>query len=151
MKCRDHCEKCGKDSVARCVQRNVLQYPEAERQERINKCRAINEQGEADLLMFRLGCERGYHLACENLKSIMLLAADGTMKSLLHFGADDLVKWERQRANQAEAWQERNEWFQSAHRALEKAGVDTIAALPAETIQELAAAADRVWKKRREA
>jgi hypothetical protein len=69
------------------------------------------------------------------------------MKSLLHFGKDDVAKWEHVSARKARAWQERNDWFAAARKVLDEAGAATVADLPAAKIQELAEHAERVWKK----
>jgi hypothetical protein len=86
----------------------------------------------------------GYRQAVENLKSIKLLAADGSMKSLLDSSRADLGKWERQSAVRAASRQERNEWFDHAARAFEEAGAEKVSDLPPEKIRELATHAERV-------
>jgi hypothetical protein len=134
------------DWMIQCVKQNVLDYPEEERPARIDLVRRGNEEEEARAGMFRLGMEVGYARSVRNLKSVLLLAADGTMKSLLAFDAADLERWARTSGAQSAAWSKRHAWFERARAALKEAGVERLGDLPAAQLCELGEAAAAVWK-----
>lgn len=151
MYCRNR--TCADDfgAMANCVQKYVLSYPENEQQKEIDKWRELNIQAEREEVQFLrgfvdLGKELGYSKAIKNLKSITLMAADGTMKNLLTFDVADLSKWETESATRARGWQERNEWFSRARGLVDQAGVEHIGDLEPEQIEELGDHAERVWK-----
>jgi hypothetical protein len=145
MKCRENhvLNSC----VVGCVHQNVLSHPEEERRARIDRCRHVNEQAEADNMFFRIGMERGYRQAVADLKSVVLIAADGTMKALLHFDGDDLKMWAARSASNVASWAKRHGWFAGAAAVLAGCGAGSLADLPPDKVCELAASACAVWKE----
>jgi hypothetical protein len=156
MHCRNRSCANSDASMANCVKRFVLWYPEDEQAARIANCREDNDKSEREDHGFWHGVldtckDIGYRQAVANLKSIMLIAADGTMKSLLDFSRDDVTKWKSESAVRAASWQSRNEWFTLASVTLGEARVNSIGELPPGKIRELAEHAERVWKKDKDA
>lgn len=81
------------------------------------------------------------------LKSIPLLGADGTMKSLLDFTAADARKWADTATVLARNWAEKQAWFTSVCDALGKYKAATIGQLPGEIADRLADEAEAIWKR----
>lgn len=89
----------------------------------------------------------GWQAAVDNLRSIMLISSDGSMKSLLDFSLEDARQWKRKsRANRL-SWKARQEFFEAAEAMLVEAAVDTVCDLAPEKIKELAESARGIWKK----
>lgn len=84
--------------------------------------------------------------AGELLKSILLMASDGTMKTLLDFSLQDLEQWERNSKSKARAWSRRRVWFGKAKDALVEFDVAHVAELPAGVLVGLAEEAKDIWK-----
>jgi hypothetical protein len=89
---------------------------------------------------------KAYRKALSDLRSIMLLASDGSMKSLLDFSLKDVQQWKGRSETMVTSWADRQEWFEAAEQALVDADVDCICDLPPAEIGRLAEAAERVWK-----
>jgi hypothetical protein len=150
--CRNRMYAASHGHRAECVRKWVTCHPEDQWEARIAECRRYNDdkQRRHDDMVDRVvrACERsGYERAVEDLRGILLLAADGTMKPLLNFDAADLAKWERTSASQEAAWAARHDWFTAAAAALEAEGVGSLADLPAARLMELGERARAVWKK----
>jgi hypothetical protein len=76
----------------------------------------------------------------------MLIASNGSMKSLIDFTLSDVSMWATRAEEQGIAWQDRKEWFIAAEKHSQQAGVERIRDLPVATIQALAGFARLVWK-----
>jgi hypothetical protein len=88
-----------------------------------------------------------YKQAIRDLESIMLIASDGSTKSLMHFSLADVSMWATRAEEQGIAWQERKQWFIAAEQQLQQAGVELVRDLPVPTVQALAHQARLVWKE----
>lgn len=94
--------------------------------------------------------DRKYQQAVRNMKSIMLVAADGTMKSLMAFTLDDVRSWKRNSTAKALSWAKRARFFKEIERRLEQSGTDCVSGLPVADIQQLAMMAEVIWKTKKE-
>ena len=90
-------------------------------------------------------CDEIYASAIADLQSIILLGADGSMKSLLDFNADDARKWKREARSRARSWEARKAWFSEAALLLKDG--KTVRELEPEEIRKLAEGARKVWKE----
>src|SRR5262249_44980018 len=133
------CMRCPNRSCAnspgarlKCVEHWIFSHPEAQQAGQIEYWRKWNEERvraeQAIWQRFRDACdlsaEEGYRKAVADMESIMLLAADGTMKSLLAFDRADLAKWAKDSGAMAAAWRERHAWFERAAAALAEEGAE---------------------------
>jgi hypothetical protein len=93
--------------------------------------------------------DRQYARATHDLRSIMLVAADGTMKPLLDFSLDDVRAWQKKSTANTISWKKRKAFFSRMERVLTGADVANVCDLPAEAIRKLAREARAVWKTRK--
>src|SRR5262249_39623478 len=158
MHARMHCPniRCRENYGFRraCVEKWILHHPEHEHEKVIEEWRALNDQCEQERIdhyrrIYDFAAAMGYCNAVRDLKSILLLASDGTMKSLLDFSAADVDKWLQHTEANIDAWQKRHAWFARAKQALQAQEVEQICQLPMDQLHELAEEARRVWKKQR--
>jgi hypothetical protein len=154
--CRRRCRSYR--DVERCLC-YILDRPEGpEREEAIEDQRDLNDrlwEEEQERWGFikealKLSHDYGYRDAVRDLESIVLIASDGTMKPLLKFTRADVRGWRDKAGAQAQAWEEREQWFALAEQAMEEADVECLSELPQERIRALAAEARRIWKDARE-
>lgn len=92
-----------------------------------------------------------YRRAVQNMKSIMLVAGDGSMKPLLDFTLEDVRSWKKKSRSHFLAWAERRKWFKLAEQMLTEAGVEVVHDLPTDKIRELAEYAEDIWKDKAKA
>lgn len=137
-----------------CVQKYILSYPEEEQEEKIRKWRETHDEWrkqESEYLkrIANLGIDYGYQKAIDNMRSIMLISSEGSMKSLLDFSLKDVQQWKRKAKANVVSWKARREFFEKAERMLTDAGVESVCDLSPDSIQELAGQAESIWKKKR--
>jgi len=127
--------------------------PREELESRIAACREFEDRlfkegEESDRKLVDLCVGVAYQQAARDLRSIMLVTADGSMKSLLDFTLADVRRWQQRSKANVLSWAARKAFFTRAEQLLTGAGVDTVCDLPPEQIQELAEHARGTWKKR---
>jgi hypothetical protein len=156
-RCSTKCHRESFDKREYCVRsyvcdgKNPLLMPKEELAAKIEEHRELNAgmwDSIKDALEF---CDHlGYHRAVKNMRSIMLICADGSMKPLLDFTLVDVRMWQKKSRANVVSWKARREFFGKLEAALTAAGVDTVCELPGEQIAELAAQAEAIWKKDQE-
>lgn len=119
-----------------------------EQEQAVKRAREPGEQDRAARLMcLEIASNMGYQEALNNMRSIMLIASDGTMKSLLDFTLKDVRQWRKKSTANALSWRERRRFFRRAEKLLTEAGAECVADLSREHIEELAELAKSIWKK----
>lgn len=78
---------------------------------------------------------------------ITLGGADGRLKALINFSADDLRSLAADAKLQRAAWTKRESWALTAEKALREHEAELLVDLPAEVLADLDARAEKAWKK----